>query len=75
MCDIFRAFVQDQGMDLQVELLERPPAVLLQDLRQEKKLDHRVRQEAQQGVVRLLVQVGRLEGQQVVVARQVKQEE
>ena len=75
MCDIVRAFVQDQGMDLQVELLERPPAVLLQDLRQEKYLDHRVRQEAQQGVVRLLVQVGRLEGLQVVVARQVKQEE
>ena len=75
MCDIFRAFVQDQGMDLQVELLERPPAVLLQDLRQEKYLDQRVRQEAQQGVVRLLVQVGRLEGLQVVVARQVKQEE
>ena len=62
-------------MDLQVELLERPPAVLLQDLRQEKYLDHRVRQEAQQGVVRRLVQVGRLEGLQVVVARQVKQEE
>ena len=58
-----------------MELLEPPPVVLLEDLRQEKYLDHRVLQEAQQGVVRLLVQVGRLEGLQVVVVRQVKQEE
>ena len=58
-----------------MELLEPPLVVLQEDLRQDKYLDHRVLQEAQQGVVRLLVQVGRLEGLQVVVARQVKQEE